>query len=433
MNKPLDAIVLRYAGYALLFGLFAYILYRVSGVLPIFAVALLLAYAFEPLLRRLEASGRSRPAAVGFVAIIFLLLMALLISLLAAAWQQAQDLNEKLPGLQKQVMALVNDNKNRIEHLPIPDNVKLSANQAIQDVQKRAPQMVAQQLQSLITWVFGSVGSILIALIIVPILTLYFMLEMNPLRARALMIVPASYRRDVIEIADSINELLGRYVRGQMIVCGAFGALCMATFYILSLNFGMGYPIVLGLGAALLYIIPYVGMSLIALSAGLTAYFTASHSNVQCAAIAIGSCVLFNLVIDYGVSPRVLGQGVGLHPILVIFALLSGAQVGGIAGMILAVPVFASLRVILIYLFPQLVTPLPQEGAAPGASSQTKAINEAGNAVRDAPNRRGIFAWLRRGNTRKPEPATQAPLPAPEVAPPAPTSAAASASGPVER
>jgi predicted PurR-regulated permease PerM len=74
---------------------------------------------------------------------------------------------------------------------------------------------------------------------------------------------------------------------------------------------------------------------------------------------------VFNLVVDYGVSPRVLGKGVGLHPLIIIFALLSGAQMGGIAGMILAVPIFASLRVILIYLFPQLTAPIPTHRPKP--------------------------------------------------------------------
>ncbi len=420
MNKPMDAVVLRYAGYALLFVGLAYGLYCVSGVLPIFGVALLLAYALEPLLRRMEAQGRSRVASVGFVAVIFVLLLALLVSLLAAAWQQAQDLSLKFPTYQNQVTAFVNANKNRIEHLPVSQNVKLSITQAIQDLQSRAPALITARLQAMIAWVFGSIGTIGIALIIVPILTLYFMLEMNPLRGRALMVVPAAYRRDVIEIADSINELLGRYVRGQMIVCGTFGALCTVTFTLLSMRFGMGYPIILGLCAAIIYVIPYVGMGIIALSAGLTGYLTATHSNALCAAIAVGSCVVFNLIIDYGVAPRVLGKGVGLHPILVIFALLSGEQVGGIAGMLLAVPAFASLRVIVIYLFPQLTAPLPQDAAPPGVSSQEKTVNDTEDALSQTPDRNGLFAWFRRGNKAHPQggsPTEAAPISRSEASP----------------
>ncbi len=415
MNKTLDSVVARYVGYALLFGLCAYLLYCVRGVLPIFAFALLMAYAFEPLLRRMEAGGRSRVASVGFVAVIFVLVLALLVSLLASAWQQAQDLYFRFPTYQHQIIDFVDRNRERIQHLPIPDNVKISANQAVQDLQSRAPALIGERVQALLTWVLGSLGTIGIALIVVPILTLYFMLEMNPLRARALMIVPPLYRRDVIEIADSINELLGRYVRGQMIVCGTFGVLCTLTFTLLSMKFGMGYPIILGLSAAFLYIIPYIGMLLIAMSAGAAAYFTATSSNVLCAAIAVGSCVVFNLIIDYGVSPRVLGKGVGLHPILVIFALLSGAQVGGIAGMILAVPAFASLRVILIYLFPQFSAPLPQDTTPSDSAHPSQAMSDFEGGMKRAPSRRGVFAWLKRGhNEPSPEPAT----PEPEVSSP---------------
>jgi predicted PurR-regulated permease PerM len=395
MNKPLDAIVVRYAGYSLLFACVLYLLYCVRAVLPIFGLALLLAYAFEPLLRRMEAGGRSRGSSVAFVAVAFLLVAILAVTLLAAAWQQVQALSSNFPSYQSQVEGVIAGNQYRIQELRLPQNVKELALQSVQDFQKRAPALLGLRLQNMVAWVLGSLGAIGIALVLVPILTLYFMLEMNALRARSLMVVPAPYRRDVIEIADSINELLGRYVRGQIIVCSSFGLLCTLSFYLLAFRFGMDYPLVLGLSAALIYVVPYIGMAAIALSAGLTGYFSADSSPVTCAAIAVGCVVAFNLVIDYGVAPRVLGRGVGLHPLMVIFALLSGAQVGGIAGMILAVPVFASLRVIAIYLFPQLVAPLPED-PQPELSSHEQAVSDAQSAESVATTRRGVFAWLKR-------------------------------------
>ncbi len=194
--------------------------------------------------------------------------------------------------------------------------------------------------------------------IVLPIVTFWLMMEMDAIRKRAYVLVPLEHRDAVTEIVFSINKLLGRYVRGQMIVCSLFGLLCTIAFSVLGMVYGMQYGIVLGLVAGLFYIVPYIGMLTIAASAGLTAYLTSSQPTL-CAILAVGSCVVFNLFIDYGISPRVLGKGVGLHPVLVIFALLSGAQMGGILGMILSVPIIASLRVILIYIFPQLVAPLP--------------------------------------------------------------------------
>lgn len=359
MNRSLDAVVLRYVGYAMLFGLLAYLLFLVRGAFPIFAVAGLLAYAMEPILKRLEKKGYSRSGAVGFVFLIFLLTFILLMALLASAWQQAQSLASQVPQYQEQVVGMVDAGRAKLDELRLPKNLKQAILEGVSDFQENAPSAVAQKIQSAVGWTLSSIGVLLLVLVILPIITLWFMLEMNPMRARILMLVPSQYRRDVTSIGTEINELLGRYVRGQMIVCSLFGALCTVAFYVLSFTYGMQYPLVLGVLAALIYIVPYFGMATIAGAAGLTAYFT-SDAPVLCATIAVVCCFVFNLTIDYGISPRVLGKGVGLHPLMVIFALLCGAQIGGVFGMILAIPLFASLRVVAIHLFPQLIVPIPQ-------------------------------------------------------------------------
>ncbi|HVF10041.1 MAG TPA: AI-2E family transporter [Abditibacteriaceae bacterium] len=390
MNRTSDAAVLRYTGYFLLFALGAYLLYLVRGVLPLFMVAALLAYAMEPALKVLERRGYSRRGAVGFVALVFVLFFFLLVALLSSAWQQVQSLNKGFANYQKGVNSLVQQNQRRLDRMRLPGDVKKGINDAIEDFKKNAVNTVGTRLQGTVTGILGSLSTLLILLIVLPIITLWFMIEMNPLRARVLMLVPPIYRRDVTEIAGSINELLGRYVRGQMIVCGLFGVLCTITFHILHFAYGMDYPLVLGIAAAFLYIVPYIGMASLAAAAGLTAYFTSS-SPVLCTAIAVGSCVVFNLVIDYGITPRVIGSGVGLHPLMVIFALLAGAQVGGILGMILAVPVTASLRVVAIYLFPQMAAPIPHTPPETNAPSQEAATNEVMQQTRDAEASTGML------------------------------------------
>ena len=364
-NKTLDWQLLRYFGYAALFGCVVYLLFLVRGTLPLFFAALLLAYALEPILQRLEARGYSRRAAVGFVFLLFVLLLLIFAALLAVAWQQVQSLAVNFPGLIEQGKDVAASLRARVELLKLPDSVKASVVQSLDEAQTRAPQFVTLRLRNAIEWVFGSLGTLLLLFFILPLITLWLMLEMNTIRARALMLVPTTYRRDVTEIGQSINGLLGRYVRGQLIVCSSYGVLCTIAFYALSMIYGMQYALVLGLVAGLVYIIPYVGMLTIATAAGLAGYFTSS-APIPCALAAVGACLAFNVIMDYGVSPRVLGAGVGLHPLMIIFALLSGAQLGGIPGMILAVPFFASLRVILIYLFPQLTAPIPHDSPTPG-------------------------------------------------------------------
>ena len=360
MNKTLDATILRYIGYGLLFLLGAYLLYAVRGTLPLFLIGGLLAYAFEPMIQRLERRGYSRRGAVGFLFIIFLLLMLGVVALLATAFQQVQALAANATQYKDQAQEVLATVQSRLADLRLPTPIKNTILEFLKNPFEQLP-ISFSNVKNVPNLVMSSLGTLFIYFVILPLITFSLMMEMNPLRGRLMMLVPPSYRRDVTEIGQDINEVLGRYVRGQLIVCSAFGLLCTLWFEFLAFKYSMDYALILGIAAVFLYIIPYVGMAAIALSAGLTAYFTAAApNNTLCAILAVGAVVVFNLVIDYGVSPRVLGKGVGLHPLLVIFALLSGAQMGGIPGMILAVPIFASLRVILIHIFPQLTAPIPQ-------------------------------------------------------------------------
>lgn len=360
MNKTLDSTLLRYVGYGLMFLVGAYLLYAVRDSLPIFMVGGLLAYAFEPIVQRLEKRGYSRGRAVFFIFLCFLLLLAILFALLATAWQQVQMLLSNVGLYQKQALQAAKSLQTRFEALPLPSNVKKTVVEFLPQMQTKVLSAAPDTLRNIVANAIGSIGTLMVLSILLPVITFSMMMEMNPMRARAMMLVPPSYRRDVTEIGQNINEVLGRYVRGQMIVCALFGVLCTIAFEVLAWRYQMGYPLILGLLAMFIYIVPYIGMLTIAVAAGATAYFTAAApNNILCAILAVGSCVVINLIMDYGVSPRVLGKGVGLHPLMVIFALLSGFSMGGIPGMILAVPLFASLRVILIYIFPQLTAPIP--------------------------------------------------------------------------
>ncbi len=370
MKSNLDSIILRYVGYALLFLGSAYFLYLARGALPVFFAAGLIAYAFDPVLKILEKRGYSRVGAVGFVFLVFMLLFMLLIMMIISGFQQVQQFQGNVKPYIDSAAHLQEQAHSFVERLPLPENMRMRAQSAIDHSVSNGTTWIEGAAVKIVSIVLSSLGEIMINVIVLPIITVMLMLEMDTIRRRAYVLVPVDHRDDVSEIATSINELLGRYVRGQMVICGLFGALCTTSFTILGMAFGMQYGIALGLIAGIVYIIPYIGMMGIAIAATLTAYLTSSNP-MLCAGLALGSCIVFNLFIDYGVSPRVLGKGVGLHPVFVIFALLSGAKVGGIFGMVLAVPVVASLRVVLIYIFPQLTAPLPEivETSEPPASA----------------------------------------------------------------
>lgn len=372
-SSTLDAILLRYLGYALLFLGSAYFLYLVRGALPVFFLAGLMAYALDPVLRILERRGYSRVGAVCFMFLVFLLLFLLLITLVISAFQQAQELQGNLKPYLDSLSHLQEHAHKFVARLPIPETVKTGAQTWVDQGFSRFTAWIGNSAVATASSIIGSLGAIMIYTVVLPIVTFWFMMEMDTIRKRTYVIIPSDNREDVAEIVNSINDLLGSYVRGQMLICGLFGLLCTIAFSILGVAYGMQYGIVLGLVAGVIYIVPYIGMLTVAAAAGLTAYLTSSQPTL-CAVLAVGCCVVFNLIIDYVVSPRVLGRGVGLHPVLVIFALLAGAEIGGIFGMILAVPIIASLRVILIYMFPQLVAPLPENKGIPPTTEKAEEI-----------------------------------------------------------
>lgn len=362
--KSLDAVVLRYVCLGLLFSGLLVLLYQVRGVLPVFIIGGVVAFALEPLLQRLEKGGRSRGRAVLVVFGVYVLLLLILFSLLANAVQQGQSFVAGAPEKLERIGEIIKNAQHRLDTPRIPLPVRQSINTAINTANATAGPNTLAWIRETIPNILTGTGSFLVNTFLLTIISFGLMLEAQRIKGRMLMLVPGAYRRDAVRLSTSINELLGRYVRGQLIVCATFGVLSTITFEVLSHVYGMDYPLVLGAMAACFYILPYFGLAVIIAVSVTTAYLTANAGQGPiCAGVTLGCLVAFNLLMDYGVSPRVLGRGVGLHPLMVIFALLCGFDLAGPLGSIAAVPVFASFRVIAIYLFPQLVAALPGESA----------------------------------------------------------------------
>jgi len=379
--KSLDAVVLRYVCLGLLFTGLAVLVYLVRGVLPVFIISGVVAFALEPLLQRLEKSGHSRGRAVLFVFGVYLLLLLIVFSLLANAVQQGESFVAGAPRKFEQISDIIKNAQHRLDTPRIPIAVRQSINTAINTANATAGSNTLAWVQDSGPKILAGTGSFLINVFLLTIVSFGLMLEAQRIKGRLLMLVPGPYRRDAVRLSTSINDLLGRYVRGQLIVCATYGVLSTIAFEVLNHLYGMDYPLVLGAMAGFIYILPYFGLAVIVVVSVLTAYLTAdAGQGAICAGITLACLISFNLLMDYGVAPRVLGRGVGLHPLMVIFALLCGFDLVGPLGSLAAVPVFASLRVIAIYLFPQLVAPLPGESAE--KTAQTKGGSATGEMTR---------------------------------------------------
>jgi predicted PurR-regulated permease PerM len=176
-------------------------------------------------------------------------------------------------------------------------------------------------------------------LILIPILAFFLLKDAEGFRRSALLMLPRGrwrWRGD--EFFQDINSTLAAYIRAQLTACLFIGIICSIGFTLLGLPGGL----VMGVLAGIFEFVPLVGPLTIALLAGLLGIFHAGPFNAFMVLLFLG---VLRIVQDYVIYPRLIGQGIHLHPLAVIFAILAGEKLAGVAGIFLAIPVVAILTV----------------------------------------------------------------------------------------
>ena len=210
----------------------------------------------------------------------------------------------------------------------------------------------------IVSTVVGSVSSVL-SVVLVPIVTFTLLTDMSYLRRRLLFLLPEGSRENVARTASDVGEVFSGYLRGMTQVCVAYMAAATVALFIASIWFPpmRSYALLIALVGGLLYAVPYVGFVGVALLASVVALV--SGAGTGAVLTFVGVLFVLNQTFDNVITPRIAGGGVGLHPLLSMLALLLGASLFGLWGMLLAVPVAGSIQVVLFRLFPRLAAPTP--------------------------------------------------------------------------
>jgi predicted PurR-regulated permease PerM len=175
--------------------------------------------------------------------------------------------------------------------------------------------------------------------VLVPILSFFMLKDAESFRRSALHMLPRGrwrWRGD--ELFQDINSTLAAYTRAQLTACFLIGATCALGFTFL----GLPSPLVLGLIAGLFEFVPLVGPLSLAVLAAVVAVLHSGFSTALVVLIFLGVLRIFQ---DYLIYPRLIGHGIHLHPLAVIIAILCGAELAGVAGIFLAIPVVALVTV----------------------------------------------------------------------------------------
>jgi len=342
---------------------FLLFIWRAGDIVEPFLWAMILSYILLPLVGALERrTGLPRTAAALAV---FLALLAVIFGggrfLIPRLIDNSKDLQANWPTLIANAQVTIADT---LTSLGLGD---LAATVIAPNLQDLDRQIVAMLQRNALPVVVGA-GHFLLQFLIFLIATFLTLRDAPRFLNFIQRNLPREHRSELLHVLRDTNVMLGRYIRGQLIL-----VLLMSTITTIALTIlGVPYSVLLGVMTGVLETIPFVGP----ITAGAIACLVAlGHPNpfgwsqiAYVAVVAVMYTVLRHAE-DYLVIPTVIGRAVRLHPAIVIFSLLSGGAVFGLLGIVLAVPVAATMRLVLIYVRAKLrdedpFAPLTEELAA---------------------------------------------------------------------
>ena len=318
-----------------------WMLSKITGIILLLVLSIFFAYLVSPLvefLRRPRTIGR-RTVEIPKVLAIALSYLIILAVLTLVIFVIVPSLSNQFPEFAAQAQSYWKSLGDKLQELikysrRMPEPVVVAANAAIPEVQNTVIGAVRDFFTASVAYLVYVPW-----LILIPILAFFLLKDAESFRRSALLMLPRGrwrWRGD--EFFQDVNSTLAAYIRAQLTACLFIGVVCAIAFTLLGLPGGL----VMGVLAGFFEFVPLVGPLTIALMAALLATFHAGPFNAFLVLLFLG---VLRIVQDYVVYPRLIGQGIHLHPLALIFAILAGEKLAGVAGIFLAIPVVAILTV----------------------------------------------------------------------------------------
>jgi len=308
-----------------------------ADIILLFFLAWLLAFVLEPLVGTLVEARVPRLAAIGLTYVTMLVLLSLgVILLVPALTLQSVEVVRSMPGYVEQAASFLTDlqtssNAWLIDHRsPILVNLQSALNP--QELARRAETVGPQLLGNVVGLATGA-ATLLFELVVLLILSFYFMADGARLSESVILALPPRAQDDMRFLVANIHRAFAGFLRGQVIQSLVGG---LGTGVIMSL-LGVDYALLAGVVAGVVLIIPFLGPPIAVVLPVAIALLTRPDVTIFLflALLALNQ-VIFNVL-----SPRIMSHQVGLHPLLVFFAVLTGARVAGIWGAVFGVPIVA--------------------------------------------------------------------------------------------
>jgi predicted PurR-regulated permease PerM len=341
-HGPSTRVVLRVIMVLLAVIGFIWVISKITGIILLLVLSIFFAYLVSPLVEflRRERTIGGRKIAIPKVVSIALAYLIIMAAIVFVVFVILPSLSNQFPEFADKAKANWKSLGDRTQEIikysrrlpaPIVDYATEAVTRAINTVSGIVTELATTGLAYIVIYIPW--------LVLIPILAFFLLKDAESFRRSALLMLPRGrwrWRGD--EFFQDINSTLAAYIRAQLMACLLIGIICSLGFTVL----GLPGALVMGVLAGFFEFVPLAGPLSIALLAALLAMFHAGPFNAFLVLLFLG---VLRIVQDYVIYPRLIGQGIHLHPLAVIFAILAGEKLAGVAGVFLAIPVVAIVTV----------------------------------------------------------------------------------------
>jgi predicted PurR-regulated permease PerM len=340
---PPTRVILRVIFILILVIALLWIISKITGIILLLVLSIFFAYLVSPLVEFLRRPRRVRQRTIAMpkVAAIALAYVIILAGMVLAVFIVLPSLSSQFPEFANQAKAYWVSFGQRTQQFIEYSRLRRMPPQVIEAANNAVPRVVEAVSSTVTEFATAALGYLVYLpwLVLIPILGFFLLKDAESFRRSALLMLPRGrwrWRGD--EFFQDINRTLAAYIRAQLTACLFIGVVCALGFTVLGLPGGL----VMGVIAGVFEFVPLVGPVTVAIMAAILAILHAGAFNAFLVLLFLG---VLRIVQDYVIYPRLIGEGIHLHPLAVIFAILAGEKLAGVAGIFLAIPVVAILTV----------------------------------------------------------------------------------------
>jgi predicted PurR-regulated permease PerM len=343
MKTDTRTLVLRIVAGAVFLLLFFQALQLLDSVAVMVLTSFALAYIMNPLVVGLKSHGISRAlsSAIVILAVLLVIVMLLVITIPAISGELAA-FSRKAPAYFEVIQKAFLEVADKL-NIQVPRDWEEFSALLAEKGRQMLPK-IADLAGKMTASIFGSAMSILgtiFKLIMIPLITYYILASFDDIKQGIADLIPPYVRKSLFEKIAEIDTILSAFVRGQLTIAVILVFLYCAGFILI----GIDLALVIGILSGILFVVPYVGTSLALILGSLMAF--ATYGDAIHAVYVIGWVALVQGLESNVLTPKIVGEAVGLHPLVYILVLIVGANLFGFMGLILAIPVAASAKVLL--------------------------------------------------------------------------------------